>query len=56
VLVDPRDVPAIAAAIADLLADPDRRASLAAAGRQRAGGFSWERTATVTRDVLRALA
>lgn len=35
-LVDPTDAEALASAIADLLADPGRRAAMGAAGRQRA--------------------
>jgi glycosyltransferase involved in cell wall biosynthesis len=48
-LFDPEDVGAIAAAIERLLADRDLAAALAAAGRERAAGFSWERTAALTR-------
>ncbi len=40
VLVDPGDPRAIAAAIRGLLADPDERARLSAAGRDRAAGFT----------------
>jgi len=50
--VDPTDVASIAGALARLLEDPDRRAQLAAAGRERAKGFTWERTAE---QVLHAL-
>jgi glycosyltransferase involved in cell wall biosynthesis len=35
------DAPAIAAALAELLADPDRRADLARRGRARAETFDW---------------
>ena len=35
------DAPSITAALGALLADPDRRAELAAAGRVRAQGFDW---------------
>jgi glycosyltransferase involved in cell wall biosynthesis len=56
VLVDPRDVSAIRTALARLLADPDERARLSAAGLRRAADFSWERTARATRDVLLGLA
>ncbi|WP_369140045.1 glycosyltransferase family 4 protein [Modestobacter versicolor] len=35
------DAPAITTALRSLLADPDRRAALAAAGRVRAAGFDW---------------
>ena len=43
--VDPTDVESIAGALERLLEDPDRRAQLASAGRERARGFTWERTA-----------
>jgi glycosyltransferase involved in cell wall biosynthesis len=45
---DPRDVPAMTVAIARLLGDGDLRARLAAAGRDRAARFTWERTAQAT--------
>lgn len=48
VLVDPGDPRSIAAAIKRLLADPAERARLSAAGRERATGFTWERTADLT--------
>jgi glycosyltransferase involved in cell wall biosynthesis len=44
-LVDPLDVDAIAGAIGQLLADPEQAARLGAAARQRAGTFTWARTA-----------
>lgn len=50
VLVDPLDVDAIAAGIADAL---DRRDALAEAGRVRAAEFSWQRTARETAAVYR---
>jgi glycosyltransferase involved in cell wall biosynthesis len=55
VLVDPRSVDAIRAALARLLTDPDERCRLRAAGRARAALFSWERTAIELRGVLRRL-
>jgi len=55
VLVDPLSVPAICAALERLLGDAGARDRLRAAGRARAARFSWERTATEVRDVLRAL-
>jgi len=55
-LVDPHDVGALRDALHALLADPGRRAALAAAGRERAAGFSWARFATTVRDVMRAVA
>jgi hypothetical protein len=38
---NPRDPAALAEALRDLLADPARRAGLAAAGRARAAQFDW---------------
>jgi glycosyltransferase involved in cell wall biosynthesis len=55
-LADPRDVRSIRDALAAVLGDPARAAALRAAGRERAAGFSWARTAAATRDVLRELA
>jgi glycosyltransferase involved in cell wall biosynthesis len=49
-LFNPHDVPAIAAAIERLLADPDLAARLRAHGRQRAQLFTWRRTARLTLD------
>jgi glycosyltransferase involved in cell wall biosynthesis len=40
-LVDPDDIDGWAAAMALLLAEPGRRADLAARGRERAARFSW---------------
>jgi glycosyltransferase involved in cell wall biosynthesis len=48
---DPLDVEAIAAAIESLLADRALAERLAAAGRERAMSFSWERTARETAAV-----
>ncbi len=45
---DPEDVEAIAAAVEQLLADPDLRERLSAAGRERAAGFTWESAAEAT--------
>lgn len=45
---DPLDTGAIAEAIATLLRDADFRERLAAAGRERAAGFSWQRAAAET--------
>ena len=44
VLVDPLDVAAIAAALAEMIADESLAARLSGAGLVRAGGFTWERT------------
>jgi glycosyltransferase involved in cell wall biosynthesis len=56
VLVDPGDVDAVAAALSELVADPDLRASLSAAGVARAARFTWEATARATATVLRGAA
>jgi glycosyltransferase involved in cell wall biosynthesis len=51
-LVPPRDESAVAAALDQLLTRPAVRDRLIVAGRVLAGGYSWDRTATLTRDVL----
>jgi glycosyltransferase involved in cell wall biosynthesis len=55
-LVPPDDVTALAAALDDLVGDPDRRERMCRAARQRAAGYSWpdlaRRVATVYRDLL----
>jgi alpha-1,3-rhamnosyl/mannosyltransferase len=53
---DPLDVAAIAAALSELLSDPQRRAALSVAARARADEFSWERTAAIVLATLRVLA
>jgi glycosyltransferase involved in cell wall biosynthesis len=53
---DPHDAAAIAAALAELLCSPNRRAALGAAARARAAEFSWETTAGKVLDVLRSAA
>ena len=55
-LVDPRDVRAIRDALHEVLTDAGRRERLSAAARERARAFSWARTASATRDILRKLA
>jgi alpha-1,3-rhamnosyl/mannosyltransferase len=55
-LVPPRDVEAVADAVERLLVDGARRARLAAAGRERALGFTWEATARATLAVYREAA
>ena len=52
-LVDPEDVGGIADALARVLTDRELHVSLAAKGRARAAGFSWERTARATLDAYR---
>ena len=51
--VDADDTDAIAAGLERLLADPGLRARLGEAGRQRAAGFTWEKAAVATLEVLR---
>jgi len=51
VLVAPRDPEGLAAAIASLLADPERRAALGAAGAKRARRYGFDRIARATREV-----
>jgi glycosyltransferase involved in cell wall biosynthesis len=58
-IVPPRNPPALAAAIAELLADPARAARMGAAARERVlRSFRWERAAAelvnVFEDVVRA--
>jgi len=45
----------LAALLGELLADPDRRAAMAARGRDWARGFTWERAARQTADVYQEL-
>jgi len=52
-LVDPQDTSAIAAAMAKLAGDPQRRRELAEAGLRRARAFRWEATAARTLEVYR---
>ena len=50
--VDPVSVESIAAGLERLLASPQRRAALGARALERAGKFSWERTAALTLAAL----
>ena len=50
-LVPVGDDVAWTAALSELLASPERRVAMAAAGRARAAEFTWERTALATRAV-----
>lgn len=52
--VDPYDVQAIADGVRTLLTDTALAERLRAAGRERAAGFSWDRTARETLEDLRA--
>lgn len=54
-LVDPLSTEAIARAMRTLLGDDDLHRSLSVRGRQRAGRFTWENTATKTLAVYRQL-
>lgn len=50
-LVDPLDLDGMAKAIAHLMGNPERRASLIRLGERRAEDFRWDRTARKTLDV-----
>jgi glycosyltransferase involved in cell wall biosynthesis len=52
-LVPPGDPGALAAAIAKLAGDPAAHAEVAARGRRRAAGFTWERCAALTAAAYR---
>jgi glycosyltransferase involved in cell wall biosynthesis len=52
-LVNPEKEVEIAGAIDKLLSDADLRSKLVEAGKERAGGFSWEHTARETLAVYR---
>jgi alpha-1,3-rhamnosyl/mannosyltransferase len=56
VLVDPEDAGAIQSALEKVLTDKALRGRLISAGRARAASFTWERTASLTRDVLHKIA
>lgn len=54
ILVPPRDIGALASAIAELLEDPARRVQMGTAGRRRVlEMFTWERSAQRTADIYR---
>lgn len=50
---DADDVSSIADAVRDLYTDPSLRASLISKGNDRVGRYSWERTASMFRDLYR---
>lgn len=52
VLVEPTSVKGLATAIRDLLAEPERAAELGARARERARGFTWERSAAAMEEVF----
>ena len=54
--VDPRDEPAVEAALERVLTEPQLRSDLAESGRALAAGFSWSETARRTREALAAAA
>jgi glycosyltransferase involved in cell wall biosynthesis len=56
ILVDPHDDRSIADGLAQLFGDADLRGVLSAAGLVRAAGFTWERCARTTVEVLRGAA
>jgi alpha-1,3-rhamnosyl/mannosyltransferase len=53
--VDPEDVDAIAAGLEKLLSNEVLRSKLSAAGKRRAAGFTWERAAASTLEILRRI-
>ena len=53
--VDPADVDAIAGALEKLLSDSALREKLGAAGKRRAAGFTWEKAAAATMEILRRI-
>jgi glycogen(starch) synthase len=55
VLVDPFDTPAFASSLAALLADPEKRSSIAAAGRVRVESFAWPVIAQEYRAIYEAV-
>jgi glycosyltransferase involved in cell wall biosynthesis len=54
-LVDPRDVEAIAGGLERVLGDSELRSRLARAGPRRAAGYTWEKGAAATLEVLDSL-
>ncbi len=54
-LVDPRDVGAISAALDRVLGSEALASELAGAGRERAASFTWSRTAALTAEAYREL-
>jgi glycosyltransferase involved in cell wall biosynthesis len=55
-LVVAPEADAVAGALRAVLSDPERARGLAAAGLERARGFTWERTARGWLEILRAAA
>ncbi len=54
-LVPPDDAPALAEALRHVLTEPGLHAELRARGLYRAGEFTWQRTASLTRTVYEAV-
>ena len=54
ILVDPKDPPAVANAVAAVLQNAALRASLSDRGLRQAAQYSWERTARETEAVYKA--
>jgi glycosyltransferase involved in cell wall biosynthesis len=55
VLVPPRNPPALAATLVDLLADPERRRALGDEGRRRVAEFTPERVARRFLDAVHSI-
>jgi glycosyltransferase involved in cell wall biosynthesis len=55
VYFNPEDAEDIASKAIRILRDEELRKNLKARGRERAGAFSWEKTAAETRDFYRSL-
>jgi len=55
-LIDPMDVGAWTRALAEVVGSPARRTAMQAAGKARAAGFTWDRTARATLDVYQKVA
>jgi glycosyltransferase involved in cell wall biosynthesis len=53
--VDPDDREALADAVVRAATEPSLRARLAAGGRERAAGFTWERSAELTDRLIEKL-
>jgi glycosyltransferase involved in cell wall biosynthesis len=53
--VDPEDVDDIAGALEKLLSDADLRNTMGEVGKERAAGFTWEKAAASTLEILRRI-
>jgi glycosyltransferase involved in cell wall biosynthesis len=53
--VDPEDIDDIAAGLEKLLSDAELRKALGEKGKRRAAGFTWEKAAASTLDILRRI-